>query len=197
MFGTKTSAFELLVLKRKIMGPCWLEIKKPNIKHNGVRLHRAPHLIRCSNILYKFSWCKFEASVSDPKDINPFKETDQNAPKDVPPLTVMSLSIRTIVNYKENKREIVCVTARTWSNCSSFILLWSRETFSLFKLIVDIDDPTPPDQLPCTVQTLVRPLDKFPPNFAAAARATKKGMISAEANERILLNKLLCGSPPT
>jgi DNA polymerase alpha subunit A len=27
IFGTGTSAFELLVLKRKIMGPCWLEIK--------------------------------------------------------------------------------------------------------------------------------------------------------------------------
>ena len=36
VFGTKTSAFELLVLKRKIMGPCWLEIKKPEVKHNGV-----------------------------------------------------------------------------------------------------------------------------------------------------------------
>jgi hypothetical protein len=29
--GTDTSAFELLVLKRKIMGPCWLEIKNPQI----------------------------------------------------------------------------------------------------------------------------------------------------------------------
>ncbi len=27
IFGTNTSAFELLVIKRKIMGPCWLEIK--------------------------------------------------------------------------------------------------------------------------------------------------------------------------
>jgi DNA polymerase alpha subunit A len=27
IFGTNTSAFEMLVVKRKIMGPCWLEIK--------------------------------------------------------------------------------------------------------------------------------------------------------------------------
>lgn len=27
IFGTNTSAFEMLVIKRKIMGPCWLEIK--------------------------------------------------------------------------------------------------------------------------------------------------------------------------
>ena len=27
VFGTNTSAFELLVVKRRIMGPCWLSIK--------------------------------------------------------------------------------------------------------------------------------------------------------------------------
>lgn len=27
IFGTNTTPFELLVVKRKIMGPCWLEIK--------------------------------------------------------------------------------------------------------------------------------------------------------------------------
>ncbi|KAL5492315.1 POL1 [Sanghuangporus weigelae] len=154
IFGTKTSAFELLVLKRKIMGPCWLEIKNPHIEHKGI------------------SWCKFEAVVSDPKDINPFSETDTDAPKETPPLTVMSLTVRTIVNHTENKREVVCATARTWTN-------------------LDIDDPTPPDQLPCAVHTLVRPLDKFPAKFQAACLANKKGIISAEANERMLLNRLL------
>ena len=37
IFGTNTSAFELLVLKRKIMGPCWLQIKKPHVEYKGVR----------------------------------------------------------------------------------------------------------------------------------------------------------------
>jgi DNA polymerase alpha subunit A len=54
--------------------------------------------------------------VSDPKDINPFSETDPEAPKEIPPLTVMSLSVRAIVNHKENKREVVCATARIWHN---------------------------------------------------------------------------------
>ena len=57
--------------------------------------------------------------MSDPKDINPFPDTDHDAPKDMPPLTVMSLSVRTVVNHKENKREIVCATARIWSNSES------------------------------------------------------------------------------
>ncbi len=68
-------------------------------------------------ILYaQVSWCKVEATVSDPKDINPFPETDEDAPKDTPPLTVVSLSLRTIVNHRENTREIVCATSRTWTN---------------------------------------------------------------------------------
>jgi DNA polymerase alpha subunit A len=36
VFGTNTSAFELLVLKRKIMGPCWLKVMKPEVDNKGV-----------------------------------------------------------------------------------------------------------------------------------------------------------------
>lgn len=36
IFGTNTSAFELFVLKRKIMGPCWLEIKDAQISDQAV-----------------------------------------------------------------------------------------------------------------------------------------------------------------
>lgn len=154
IFGTNTNAFELLVMKRKIMGPCWLQVKKPIIDNRGV------------------SWCKIEAVVSDPKDINPFSETEPNAPKEIPPLTVASLAIRTIVNHKENKREIVCATARIWSN-------------------IQIEDPTPPDKLPCSVHTLVRPLDRFPTNFENKAKSNSKGVISPMKNERMLLNNLL------
>ncbi|KAJ7132213.1 hypothetical protein C8R44DRAFT_773372 [Mycena epipterygia] len=154
IFGTNTSAFELLALKRKILGPCWLQIKNPTIENKS------------------YSWCKLEVTVTDPKDINPFPETDVNAPKDTPSLTVMSLSVRTIVNHHENKREVVCATARTWHNML-------------------IDDPKPPEELPCTVQTFVRPLDRFPPNFEAQAIANGKGAISPVKNERMLLSSLL------
>lgn len=124
IFGTSTSAFELLVLKRKIMGPCWLQIKQPHIEHKGVCLLFCTLLT--SPLMYhstlKVSWCKFEATVTNPKDINPFAETDTKAPKELPPLTVMSLSVRTVVNHKENKREIVCTTARIWHNSMLDIL---------------------------------------------------------------------------
>ena len=61
---------------------------------------------------------------------------------------------------------------------------------------MDIDDPTPPEQLPCTVRTFVRPLDRFPPNFEARAGMNGKGVISAMMNERVLLNNLLSETNP-
>jgi DNA polymerase alpha subunit A len=116
IFGSNTSAFEILVLKRKIMGPCWLQIKKPHVENKGVGSLFSLHNCRLNFFFVQISWCKLEATVSDPKDINPFLDSDTDAPKDIPPLTVMSLSVRTIVNHKENKREVVCTTARIWSN---------------------------------------------------------------------------------
>ena len=45
IFGTNTTAFELLVLKRKIMGPCWIQIRHPEVDNKGVagcRLYPLP-----------------------------------------------------------------------------------------------------------------------------------------------------------
>ncbi|KAI6139794.1 hypothetical protein BKA82DRAFT_955077 [Pisolithus tinctorius] len=150
IFGTNTSIFEIFVLKRKIMGPCWLVIKDVNIDASGI------------------SWCKLEANVSSPKDVSPMGD---GAPEP-PPLTIMSLAVRTVLNHQENKREIVCVSGRIWRD-------------------VRLDDPTPPEQLQCTVHTLVRPLDRFPPKFEEYARANGRSIISPMQNERMLLNNLL------
>lgn len=49
--GTNTSAFELLVLKRKIMGPCWLQIKKPHMDHKGVRTSVIAWLVYADRLL--------------------------------------------------------------------------------------------------------------------------------------------------
>ncbi|TFK23220.1 DNA polymerase alpha catalytic subunit [Coprinopsis marcescibilis] len=149
ILGTNTSAFELFVLKRKIMGPCWLEVKNPQVEFKGV------------------SWCHFEASVNDPKDVNPIVESLEQ-----PPLTILSLSVRTIVNHQQNKREVVCASTRTWQN-------------------IQIDDGTPPEKLPCTVQTFIRPLDRYPPGFEAQAKSNTRGQISTAQNERMLLSVLL------
>ncbi|PWN36069.1 uncharacterized protein FA14DRAFT_160961 [Meira miltonrushii] len=157
VFGANTSAFELFVVKRRIMGPCWLDVESVDIRDAGST---------------PLSWCKIELSVDDAKFVKPFADTDQNAPREVPPLTVMSLSIRTVVNHKENKREIVAAAARTWKD-------------------VQIEDPTPPEDMQSSLFSVVRPLgDQFPPNFEREAKAGKTKILTVKY-ERMLLNTLL------
>ncbi|SOV03284.1 uncharacterized protein UDID_18608 [Ustilago sp. UG-2017a] len=90
-FGTNTSPFELLVVKRRIFGPSWLKIQNASIAEGSTPI----------------SWCKMEVSIDDPKDISPISDADTTSPRETPPLTVMSLAIRTVVNHKENKKELV------------------------------------------------------------------------------------------
>ncbi|KAB5589762.1 DNA polymerase II [Ceratobasidium theobromae] len=150
VLGTNTSAFELFVLKRKIMGPCWLEIKECELSNKG------------------FSWCKLEVLVRDPKNVNPLSE-DVTVP--TPALTILSLSSRTVVNHKENKREIVGISLRIWENAN-------------------IEDSTPPEKQPSVVHTIVRPLGKLPAGFEAKVRA-EKAPVKPMVNEKMLLNNLL------
>ena len=76
---------------------------------------------------------------------------------------MMSLSLRTIVNHRENKTELLCATARTWEGCS-------------------LDD-TNADK-PSHKTTIVRPIEKFPPGLDTAQFQCVKA-------ERALLNALL------
>jgi DNA polymerase alpha subunit A len=170
------------------MGPCWLEVKGPSIVLEPVQ-YLILYRISALTLLRQKTWCKFEAKVTDPKDINPIPESDPSFPKEIPPLTVMSLSVRTIVNHTANKREIVCASARTWANSKPCVSCHSDNID--IRSAVDIEDPTPPDQQVCTVQSFVRPLDKFPAKFQQIAQDNKKGVIWAEATERVLLNRLL------
>ncbi|CDZ97565.1 dna polymerase alpha catalytic subunit [Phaffia rhodozyma] len=151
VLGTNTSAFEIFVLKRKIMGPCWLEIKNAEISGKGV------------------SWCKLEVTASDPKDIRPLADGDDL--KEMPPLTIMSLTARTIVNHKENTREVVCVAARVWNGAN-------------------IGDPTPPEKQPSSIHTIVRPLGDFPPGFVNKCRSEGSKIVPVK-DESLLLNNLL------
>jgi DNA polymerase alpha subunit A len=103
--------------------------------------------------------------------VNPFPETDQAAPKDIPPLTVMSLAVRTIVNHEANCQEILAVTTSVW------------ETYN-------IDDPTPPEKIYHTPYTVVRPLGgKFPPNFEQRCRNERQ--MTTAGGEREMLNYVL------
>ncbi|XP_037135270.1 DNA polymerase alpha catalytic subunit [Syngnathus acus] len=87
IFGTNTSSLEHFLLSRKIKGPCWLDIKTPQLIHQAV------------------SWCKVEALVPRMDLVTVVKDL---AP---PPITVMSISLKTIQNPKTHHNEIVSLAA--------------------------------------------------------------------------------------
>uniref|UniRef100_A0A8C2U0Q1 DNA polymerase n=1 Tax=Coturnix japonica TaxID=93934 RepID=A0A8C2U0Q1_COTJA len=87
-FGTNTSSLELLLMSRKIKGPCWLEIKNPQPSNQSV------------------SWCKVEAVAMKPGLVNVVKDLPPP-----PPLVVMSLSMKTVQNPKTHQNEIVAMAA--------------------------------------------------------------------------------------
>ncbi|QSL66381.1 hypothetical protein MERGE_000760 [Pneumocystis wakefieldiae] len=151
VFGINTPLFEQFVLYKRIMGPCWLHIKQP-----------------CFEICQNFSWCKLELGVINPEYIFPISESDLKSP----PLTLMSIAIRKIINDKENKQEIVVASMRIYENIS-------------------LDDPTPANNLPCQTFTIVRPIQQFFPIGFESLVKTHKGTIKIEKTESSLLNCLL------
>ncbi|KAF9422052.1 DNA-directed DNA polymerase alpha catalytic subunit pol1 [Podila epigama] len=85
-FGARTSALEHFIIKRNLMGPCWLEIKEAQASSA------------------KISWCKTEFIVRNPKHIVPMPDSAAPPP---PPLCVMSISLRTIIDTDDKSNEIV------------------------------------------------------------------------------------------
>ncbi|KAL8689477.1 MAG: hypothetical protein Q9218_004858 [Villophora microphyllina] len=153
VFGTNTALFEQFVLWKKIMGPCWLKFDE------------AAGLNPVSNA----SWCKFEVQVTTPKSITVLSESDN---LDAPPLTFMSISLRTMLNVKENKQEILVASARVYENIS-------------------LTDMTSPEDLPCKTYTIMRPAETaYPIGFEALAKK-QRGTIMTEKNEQMLLSKFL------
>ncbi|KAL2085873.1 hypothetical protein ACEWY4_019193 [Coilia grayii] len=87
VFGTNTSSLEHFLLSRKIRGPCWLDIKSPQLTNQAL------------------SWCKVEALVLKSELITVVKDLPP------PPLVVMSLSLKTVQNPKTHHNEIVSLAA--------------------------------------------------------------------------------------
>ena len=70
--------------------------------------------------------------MNDPKTIVNLVDTDIGAPKGAPPLVVMSLSLRTVMNHHKNSNEIVAVTGLVYNNgkiCLSSQCRWHNSRF--------------------------------------------------------------------
>lgn len=152
VFGTNTALFEQFVLWKNIMGPCWLKIEDADFGS----IKNASH-------------CKLEVLAEHPNMISVASESDMDAP----PLTLMSVAFRTAFNAKENKQEILAISARIY------------EKFML-------NDPTPAEKLPCRTFTLIRPHGQsFPLGFDQLAKARNQGLIKLMKQESEILSFFL------
>ncbi|EKD17882.1 uncharacterized protein L3040_004421 [Drepanopeziza brunnea f. sp. 'multigermtubi'] len=153
VFGTNTPLFEQFVLWKNIMGPCWLKIEDAEF-----------------GVLNNASYCKLEVQVSKPNLITALSESDN---LEAPPLTLMSVALRTTLNVKENKQEILAISARIYQNIS-------------------LTDTTPPDKLPCHTFTVMRPAStSFPLGFENEVKKKAKGMVKLVKQEQEILSFFL------
>ncbi|KAL2314433.1 DNA polymerase alpha catalytic subunit [Schizosaccharomyces pombe] len=154
VFGTNTALFEQFVLSRRVMGPCWLKIQQPNF-----------------DAVKNASWCRVEIGCSSPQNISVSFEKNEITSK-TPPMTVMSLAFRTLINKEQNKQEVVMISARIFEN-------------------VDIEKGLPANDMPSYSFSLIRPLKQiFPNGFEKLARQHKSS-IFCERSEVSLLNNFL------
>ncbi|KAK3710838.1 DNA-directed DNA polymerase alpha catalytic subunit pol1 [Vermiconidia calcicola] len=151
VFGTNTALFEQFVLWKNIMGPCWLQIDGANLKP-----------------VNNASWCKLELQVEKPNGITTLGDSDN---LEAPPLTLMSLALRTTMNVKENKNEILVASVRFYEN-------------------VSLTDTTPAADLPQREYTIMRPNGEYPLGFKMEAEK-HRGQIKMEKHEGALLSMLL------
>lgn len=86
VLGGSQSLLEGFLLKRGLMGPCW------------VRVHAA------AVVSAQASWCHCEVQVSDPKSV-----CVEVGAREAPPVSIMSLHLQTITN--EDVNEVVVVSA--------------------------------------------------------------------------------------
>eukprot|EP01113_Clastostelium_recurvatum_P044377 TRINITY_DN7487_c0_g1_i3.p1 TRINITY_DN7487_c0_g1~~TRINITY_DN7487_c0_g1_i3.p1 ORF type:complete len:1514 (-),score=286.83 TRINITY_DN7487_c0_g1_i3:28-4569(-) len=92
VLGTHSSPLELFLLKRQVMGPCWLTVKDAKIPNVGV------------------TSCKYEVEVEN------FRSVERKVPAagevlTAPPLVVMGFSIKTVPDPATKAQEVVLVSA--------------------------------------------------------------------------------------
>ncbi|KAG9246225.1 hypothetical protein BJ878DRAFT_565978 [Calycina marina] len=153
VFGANTPLFEQFVLWKNIMGPCWLTIKDAEF-----------------GVIKNASHCKLEVQVSKPNLVSPVSGGDNI---EAPLLTIMSIALRTILNIKDNKQEILAISARTYRNIS-------------------LTETTPAENLSCETFTVMRPAGfQFPIGFDGLAKSRAKGLVKLVKQESELLQFFL------
>ncbi|KAJ2707801.1 DNA-directed DNA polymerase alpha catalytic subunit pol1, partial [Coemansia spiralis] len=161
-FGVTYSALELFLLKRRIMGPCWLHVRG----------------VRAVDSHSRQSWCRLEYTVDDPKSVSLVGDealAKAGLPR-APPLTAMTLSLKTAMDQRAGTNEVVAVSMLVYHDMS-------------------LDDQTPAAQRAGEQRTLVRPPSgvPMPGDFVRAAQAqSRRGLqVDAVRTEAALLSSLV------
>ena len=90
ILGAGASTLENFIVKRNLMGPCWIRIRNPVANPTAS------------------SWCKLELLATSPKQVT---RLQLETPRPPPPVVTVSIKLKTIVNPKTQKSEIVSVSA--------------------------------------------------------------------------------------
>ncbi|CBJ49021.1 conserved unknown protein [Ectocarpus siliculosus] len=121
IFGARTPLIESFLIKRKLMGPCWITVRNPKVNNAPV------------------SWCKVEVAAQSPKSITRLLAEEVAAPAAAaatsgdaaspssaskptantsagklpppPPVVTMSLSMKTVVSPRTHTHEVVALSA--------------------------------------------------------------------------------------
>ena len=135
------------------MGPCWLKIEDADF-----------------GAIKNGSHCKLEVLAEHPNMVSVLGDSDN---LEAPPLTLMSLALRTCFNQKENKQEILAISARIYENML-------------------LTDTTPAEKIPCRTFTIIRPHEQtFPMGFEQLAKNRNKGLIVLKKTEQEILSFFL------
>lgn len=157
ILGAGASNLENFIIKRNLMGPCWIRIRNP-VANPTVS-----------------SWCKLELLATSPKQI---KRLQLETPRPPPPVVTVAIKLKTIVNPKTQKSEVVSVSAI----CHKQVLLDTASDESTRHM---------------TQLSLIRPLGtaasktalpQFPRDFDEVSKTMPQ--LQRMPNERALLSRL-------
>ncbi|KAE9015831.1 DNA polymerase alpha catalytic subunit [Phytophthora fragariae] len=167
--GAFTRPLENFLLTRRLLGPGWVEIKNVRKCNEGV------------------SFCKMELETFDPKNVTPI--AGGMAP---PPLSVMSLSLKSVCNPNTGKHEIVALSAITETGISAEGggkgSKGARHTLSHFTAIRPLDEN---NGFPQAYAEAVQRDDRFGMKMDNGTRGINSERLRVEINERVMLSYFL------
>ncbi|POM76797.1 DNA polymerase alpha catalytic subunit [Phytophthora palmivora] len=167
--GAFTRPLENFLLTRRLLGPGWVEIKNVRKCTEGV------------------SFCKMEFETFDPKNVSSIA-----GGMSPPPLTVMSLSVKSVCNPNTGKHEVVALSAITETGISAEGggkgTKGARHTLSHFTAIRPLDEN---NGFPQTYAEAVQRDDRFGMKMENGALGINGERLRVEINERVMLSYFL------